>query len=128
MRRNEKRETRRPEAGQMSNPTIAAQSTIRATSQQAGRSHLGMIIGPSMLVGGLSLLNTAVSFIYQLMVAQHFGAHSDMDAYLAAMVLPNWIVLVFMVALDFTFIPIFVGHISQGREDEAWKIGNTMLK
>lgn len=86
------------------------------------------VIGPSMVMTGLSLANLMFTLVYQLLVARQFGAKSAMDAYLAAMAIPNWFVAVSLTSLNFTLIPVFVEHLAKGSEAEAWKTAITVIK
>lgn len=101
--------------------------TPPGVTDQHPQSSVATIIGPTLVVSGLSLVSTAFGLVYQLLVARQFGAEAGMDAYLVAMAIPNLLVMVFLNSLNFTFIPVFVQHLSRGSEEEAWKIANSVV-
>jgi putative peptidoglycan lipid II flippase len=73
------------------------------------------------------VLGQAVGFVTQIVVASLFGARADMDAFLAANTLPQYVIAVLLNALGFVFIPIFVDYATAGREEEAWQIASGVI-
>jgi putative peptidoglycan lipid II flippase len=86
------------------------------------------IIGPAMMMSFFSFINIGITIIYQMLVARQFGAKSEMDAYLTVLVIPKWLEGVFLVSLNFAFIPTFIEYIKSGNEADAWKIATTIFK
>jgi len=77
---------------------------------------------PTLVVTFFTLGGQAVGFVTQVVIAASFGARSDMDAFLAANTLPQYVIAVLLTALSFVFIPVFVDYLSTGQEDEAWRV------
>ena len=68
-----------------------------------------------------------VGFVTQILIAAIFGAQADMDAFLAASTLPQYVTAVLLSALGFVFIPVFVEYAAAGNATEAWKVASTVL-
>jgi putative peptidoglycan lipid II flippase len=84
-------------------------------------------LGPSATVSLLSFAGLLVGFGTQLLLAALFGAGSDMDAYLAAATLPQFVIAVLINSLNYVFIPVFVEHRRRGDLDAAWRIASTLV-
>ena len=82
------------------------------------------LLGPTIIVTLLTLASQGLGFLTQVVIAAAFGARADMDAFLAANTLPQYIIAILMSALSFVFIPVFIEYISTGRETEAWQIAS----
>ena len=79
------------------------------------------IFRPTLFITGLNLASLVFSFVLQLVVAAAFGARSEMDAYLAAFVLPSVINAILLGSIGFVFIPIFIQHRSNEGQQYAWQ-------
>lgn len=79
------------------------------------------------VVSLLTAATQAVHFVTQLVIAHLFGVQADMDAYLAAITLPQFTITVVLTSLGFVFIPVFVHHASEGRDDEAWTVASGVI-
>jgi putative peptidoglycan lipid II flippase len=88
---------------------------------------LRRLLGPTLLITMFTLAGQGVSFVTQVVAAAAFGARADMDAFLAANTLPQYVIAVSLNALSYVFIPVFVEYLSSGREKEAWQIASTMI-
>jgi putative peptidoglycan lipid II flippase len=60
-----------------------------------------------------------VLFIVQIISAALFGASAEMDAFLAANTIPQYIITVLLGSLGFVFIPFYVDFKSRGMEEKA---------
>ena len=58
----------------------------------------------------------------QLIAAAKFGAGSDMDAFLSASTLPQFVISVLLGSLSFVFIPFFVEYAVKGDEERAYRL------
>lgn len=67
-----------------------------------------------------TLAGQLVLFVSQIISAAIFGAGSDMDAFLAANTLPQYIITVLLGSLGFVFIPVFIDYKVKGKEDQAY--------
>lgn len=82
----------------------------------------GGVIGVST-VGAL-----LVGFFLQLVIAYRFGAGSDTDAFFMAQGTSELLAKILLGgSLTSVFLPVFVEHLSQGREDRAWRLANHLF-
>lgn len=73
------------------------------------------------------LLSRILGLIRDAVISRNFGLEADRDAYVAAFAIPD--LLFFLIAggaLTSAFIPIFARYLTNGEEDEAWKVFNTL--
>lgn len=82
------------------------------------------LLKPTLLITFFSMIGIIVSFFIQIVLAAKFGAKMEMDAYLAAVVVPQFMTMVLLGALNVTFIPIFIKYETQKNKTEAWKIAS----
>src|SRR3990172_11911553 len=78
------------------------------------------LLSSTLLVTGFSFLGVVLQFALQVVLASKFGAGQEMDAYLAATAIPTWISSVYVGALGFAYLPVFVERLTSGRVREAW--------
>jgi putative peptidoglycan lipid II flippase len=92
-----------------------------------GPSHRGLISAAAIV--GVSLLASRVlGLIRTTVFATLFGTSPDMAAYSAAFRVPDLLyTLISGGALASAFIPVFAGLLEQQREEEAWRVANTVL-
>jgi putative peptidoglycan lipid II flippase len=74
-----------------------------------------------------SLAAQAVGVVTQIVVAKLFGARAEMDAFLAACTLPQYLITVLTASLGAVFIPVFVEYTRKGQTEEAWRIARGLL-
>lgn len=75
----------------------------------------------------LSLGGLVVGFATQVILAGLFGAGADMDAFLAATTLPQFVIAVLVNSLNYVFIPVFVEHRRKGDLDGAWHVAGALV-
>ena len=92
------------------------------SGKQSGRMLQSTIIVTIFLVVG-----QGIGFITQVVIASAFGARADMDAFLAAVTLPQYIIAVLLNSLNFAFIPIAINYLAKGREEEARQLTSTVV-
>jgi putative peptidoglycan lipid II flippase len=68
-----------------------------------------------------------ILFLGQIIAAAIFGADSEMDAFLAASTLPQYMISVLLGSLGFVFIPFFIDYKSAGKEVEAYRLAVTLF-
>jgi putative peptidoglycan lipid II flippase len=85
------------------------------------------LLKPTIILTVCTFLGQLVSFLINVISAKIFGANVEMDAYLAAQTLPNYISIVLLGGLSYVFIPTFIEHRTKNKEDEAWKIANSLV-
>jgi putative peptidoglycan lipid II flippase len=91
----------------------------RQTPQRVARS--------TVIVMGVTLASTVLGFMREVVNARYFGASGDMDAFLAAAVIPTILFGVFNGALVTALVPIFSDYLATDREDDAWRLASTLL-
>ncbi|MDI6840024.1 MAG: murein biosynthesis integral membrane protein MurJ [bacterium] len=85
------------------------------------------LLKPTLLITFFSILSIIISFFTQVILAAKFGAKIEMDSYLVAIVIPEFITAVLITALNVTFIPIFIEYETQKNKDEAWKVASITI-
>ncbi|BCX05591.1 MAG: putative lipid II flippase MurJ [Candidatus Roseilinea sp.] len=80
------------------------------------------------IVAGCYVLSNVAGFVARLLINARFGAGPEQDAFRAAFVIPD---LMFNVlaggALASAFIPVYVGRLSQGETDAAWRLARAVM-
>ena len=74
-----------------------------------------------------TLASTILGFAREVVYAKYFGASWQLDAYLAAIVVPTILFGVFNGALVSALVPIFSEYLATDREAEAWRLGSTLI-
>jgi putative peptidoglycan lipid II flippase len=85
------------------------------------------IAGSVILVMVVTLGSTLLGFVRELLNARYFGTQWEMDTFLAAATIPTIIFGLFNGALVSALIPTFSHYVARGRDDDAWRLGNTVL-
>src|SRR5580704_10300888 len=91
----------------------------RQTPQRVARS--------TVIVMGVTLASTVLGFAREVLNARYFGASGDMDAFLAAAVVPTILFGVFNGALVSALVPIFSEYSVSDREEDAWQLASTLI-
>lgn len=71
--------------------------------------------------------STILGFAREVVNARYYGTRWEMDAFLAAAVIPMILFGVFNGALVSALVPTFTEYIAHGRDDEAWRLANTII-
>ena len=100
---------------------------MTAVATAPRRPGMAALLRPTLTITLLTVIGQAVGFLTQVVIAASFGARADMDAFLAASTLPQYVISVLVSALGFVFIPVFVEYSASGREDEAWDVASGVL-
>lgn len=74
-----------------------------------------------------TLGSTILGFSREVVNARYYGTQWQMDAFLAAALIPVILFGVFNGALLSALVPTFSEYIAHGREDEAWRLANTII-
>jgi putative peptidoglycan lipid II flippase len=74
-----------------------------------------------------TLASTILGFVREVINARYFGASADMDAFLAAAVVPTILFGVFNGALVSALVPIFSEYLATDREKDAWRLASTLI-
>jgi putative peptidoglycan lipid II flippase len=81
----------------------------------------------TLFVMGATLASTILGFFREVVNAQYYGTRWEMDTFLAAATIPTILFGVFNGALVCALVPTFSEYIAHGREDDAWRLGNTIV-
>src|SRR5579883_3171344 len=76
---------------------------------------------------GATFASTLLGFLREVVSARYYGTRWEMDTFLAAATIPTILFGVFNGALVSALVPVFSEYITHGQEEEAWKLGNTVL-
>lgn len=74
-----------------------------------------------------TLGSTLLGFVREVVNARYYGTQWEMDAFLAAAVIPMILFGVFNGALVSALVPTFTEYIAHGRDDDAWRLANTII-
>lgn len=86
------------------------------------------IAASAFVIGAASLLSRLLGMIRDRLLAGHFGAGIELDAYYAAFRIPDTLFNLFIAgALSAGFIPLFSEYLEQRSEEEAWKLAAQVL-
>jgi putative peptidoglycan lipid II flippase len=81
----------------------------------------------TMIVMAATLASMVLGFGREVLNARYFGASGDMDAFLAATVVPTILFGVFNGALVSALVPIFSEYFVTDREQDAWQLASTLI-
>ncbi len=74
-----------------------------------------------------TLASSVLGFGREVVNARYFGAHLEMDAFLAAATIPTILFGVFNGALVSALVPVFSEYVTRGDESGAWRLGSTLF-
>lgn len=92
-----------------------------------GSDGVSRLLRPTLVITLFTFLAQVVAFVTQVVIAAAFGARADMDAFLAANTLPQYLLSIVLNALGFVFIPVFLEYGKEGRADDAWRLASAVL-
>ena len=88
---------------------------------------MGQLVGSTLIVTLFSLFNILVSFVLQMVIASTFGAGAQVDAYLAASTIPQFVTMVLVGSVTAVFVPLFIERGSGGSDQAAWRFASITL-
>lgn len=71
--------------------------------------------------------STVLGFAREVVNAKYYGTQWQMDTFLAAATVPTILFGVFQGALVSALVPTFSEYLAHDREDEAWRLANTII-
>lgn len=74
-----------------------------------------------------TFVSSVLGFGREVVNARYFGAHLEMDAFLAAATIPTILFGVFNGALVSALVPVFSEYVARGDEPGAWRLGSTLF-
>lgn len=95
---------------------------------QSTTAHLGRIARAASLVMVLFIASRTLGLLREIVIARQFGTSAEMDAYLAAFRIPDF--LFYMVAggaLGSAFIPVFSGYLARQDLPGAWRLASAVI-
>ena len=75
----------------------------------------------------LSLGNSLLNFVFQLVIAKTFGAGTTTDAFFLAFSIPEWIMNITLFIVPVAVIPSLSGYVAKGEEEKAWRLTNGLI-
>ncbi len=81
----------------------------------------------TLVVMSLTLLSTFMGFAREVINARYYGTQWQMDTFLAAATIPTIIFGLFNGALVSALVPVFSEYFTHGRNDDAWRLANTII-
>ncbi len=95
---------------------------------QPTTSHLSRVARAASLVMVLFIASRFLGVVREAVIARQFGTSADMDAYLAAFRLPDFLFYVVAGgALGSAFIPTFTGHLTRADLSGAWRLASAVI-
>jgi putative peptidoglycan lipid II flippase len=97
-------------------------------SAQTTANLLGRVARAASLVMVLFVASRTLGLLREVVIARQFGTSAEMDAYLAAFRLPDFLFYVVAGgALGSAFIPTFAGYLTRADMDGAWRLASAIL-
>jgi len=81
----------------------------------------------TVLVMVATLASTLLGFGRELVSARYFGTRWELDTFLAAATVPTILFGLFNGALVSALVPVFSHYLATGRDEEGWRLANTIV-
>lgn len=81
----------------------------------------------NIIVTALALVSVGVSFVSQMILAYYFGANAERDAYFSAIVIPSYIVTLFVGSFTVVFLPFYMEFKKKNNPLDVNKVIGSML-
>jgi putative peptidoglycan lipid II flippase len=79
-----------------------------APARALGLATHGRVLASAAMLGGMVVLVKLVAFVKDWLVAQRFGASDELDAFLVALVIPSYAVVVLAQSFGMAFMPTYI--------------------
>ncbi len=90
--------------------------------------HLSRVARAATMVMALFVVSRALGLAREMVIARQFGTSPEMDAYLAAFRLPDFLFYVVAGgALGSAFIPVFTGYLTRQDTGGAWRLASAVI-
>ncbi|MBN1995656.1 MAG: murein biosynthesis integral membrane protein MurJ [Anaerolineae bacterium] len=90
--------------------------------------HIRRIARAATLVMALFIVSRLLGLLREMVIARQFGLSAEMDAYLAAFRLPDFLFYVVAGgALGSAFIPVFTGYLTRQDLTGAWRLASAVI-
>ena len=100
---------------------------MSAETQAPGATPARGLAGNILFITFFSVVSPFITFFIQVVIAAYFGATELMDAFLAGVTLPLYVVAVVLSSAVPVFIPLFIGKLAKDQEKDAWQLANSVL-
>lgn len=100
---------------------------MSAETQSPNASPARGLAGNILFITFFSVVSPFITFFIQVVIAAYFGATELMDAYLAGVTIPLYVIAVVLGSAVFVFIPLFVGKLAADHEGAAWELAGSVL-
>jgi putative peptidoglycan lipid II flippase len=81
----------------------------------------------TVIVMAATLASTLLGFLREVVNAGYFGTRWQMDTFLAAATIPTILFGLFNGALVSALVPVFSQYLATGRDEEGWRLANTIV-
>jgi len=86
-----------------------------------------LIAGSTIAVMLGTLASMVLGFAREVVSAQYFGEHWELDAFLVAAIVPTLVFGVFNGSLVTALVPVFSGYFARDEAEEAWRLSSTVI-
>ena len=86
-----------------------------------------LMAGSTIAVMLGTLASMILGFARELVNAQYFGEHWELDAFLVAAIIPTLVFGVFNGSLVTALVPVFSAYFASGEPEEAWRLSSTVI-
>jgi putative peptidoglycan lipid II flippase len=100
---------------------------LRLVPEPRKRRRRFSLAASTLFVMSATLLSTILGFMREVVSAKYYGTRWEMDTFLAAVTIPTILFGVFNGALVSALVPTFSEYIAHRKEEEAWRLGSTVL-
>ncbi len=116
-----------PPIAPASPPVAEAPRPARPAAPTAAQT--GAAMGRAVAIVGLAFIaNRVLGLLRDVIIAGKFGTGTDLDAYIAAFRIPDFLFLVIASgAFGSAFIPIFTGFLERDEQTTAWVLASSIL-
>lgn len=99
----------------------------RPPSAPAASAYHRLIAGSTIAVMLGTLASMILGFAREVVNAQYFGEHWELDAFLVAAIVPTLVFGVFNGSLVTALVPVFSGYFARNEPEEAWRLSSTVI-
>ena len=95
---------------------------------EGGRTDKHIVAKASIILLASNILLFILGYFLETLIVRNFGASGESDAWYVAYSIPD-LFLKFLLfgALGVTFVPVFIEHLTQKREEEGWAIASSVI-
>src|SRR5207302_6415315 len=86
-----------------------------------------VVAGSTIAVMLGTLASMVFGFAREVVNAQYFGEHWELDAFLVAAIIPTLVFGVFNGSLVTALVPVFSGYFANDEPEEAWRLSSTVI-